>query len=191
MDRELHHPPPAGTIHPSPQSGAKVAPVPHSRPSHLAGIDFGGHRGSVGRIGRMLHARRTIFVLCIALLGLGALAPALLYAAGKQPKKTDGQYRVTVAGAYRGNGTVEVKNKKVNINAKMRAEGEAEADFVCPNLALDGDHFEGSGTFKGLNFIVRGRLDGYDGDKTFRGARVLCTYTDGAGHSGRIVGVLE
>jgi len=121
----------------------------------------------------------------------GAATPVLLRAAGKQPKKTDGSYQVTVAGYYSGKGTVDVKNKKLSLVVDIVHE-DLTAILSAANLHLDGDHFEGTTTLPGgTKVFIRGRLDGYESDKDFRGARLLCTYVDEAGHHGRIVGVLK
>jgi hypothetical protein len=118
------------------------------------------------------------------------VAPVLVYARGKQPKKTDGQYRVTVAGFYQGSGTADVNNKRVTIRAEVRSDEGPGGTLVCPSPPLDGGDFTGTGDVGGTTLQVRGRLDGYSGAPPFRGARLLCTYTD-AGHVGRIAGVLE
>ena len=88
-------------------------------------------------------------------------------------------------------GTVDVKNKKLSLVASITHDA-LSGTLSAPNLRLDGDHFEGTAILpSGINVNVRGRLDGYDADKDFRGARLLCTYVDDAGHRGRIVGVLQ
>jgi hypothetical protein len=137
------------------------------------------------------NRRKINFALISTLLALAAVGPVLLNAAGKQPKKTDGGYRVTVGGFYTGTGTADVRNKKVTIRAEVRSAGGGTGTLNCPNLKLDGDHFSGTGNLQGTKLTVRGRLDGYADDPDFRGARILCTYTDDAGNTGRIAGVLQ
>ncbi|HTK76633.1 MAG TPA: hypothetical protein VL371_15305 [Gemmataceae bacterium] len=121
-----------------------------------------------------------------------ALGPSLLTGAGKQPKKTDGGYTVTVSGYYEGSGTADVSPGGIHINADVVVAGSGgrKLNLVAPNLTLDGDHFSGTANVQGNKLNVRGRLDGYAGDPDFHGARLLLTYTDSSGHSGRIAGTL-
>ena len=122
-----------------------------------------------------------------------ALGPAFLVGAGKQPKKTDGGYTVTVGGYYEGSGTADVNPGQIRINADVVVAGGngRKLNMVAPNLTLDGDHFSGTANVQGNKLTIRGRLDGYAGDPDFHGARLLLTYTDAAGHSGRIAGTFQ
>lgn len=123
-----------------------------------------------------------------------ALGPVtVLHGVGRQPKKTNGAYQVTVAGYYAGTGTLTVRGKKVAIQATVEpADGKgAKLKFIASNLALNGDHFTGTATIQGAQVNIRGRLDGYAGDPVFHGARCLCSYTDGGTHAGQIAGVLQ
>jgi hypothetical protein len=139
----------------------------------------------------MQERRRAILWCVTALVVVGAATPILVRAAGKQPKKTDGSYQVTFGGYYTGTGTANVKNKKVMIKGTVEHDGQSFS-FVAPNLQLDGDHFAGTANVAGgTKLTLHGRLDGYDADADFRGARLLCTYVDDAGHRGRIAGVLQ
>lgn len=121
-----------------------------------------------------------------------AVAPAVVYAKGKKPKKTDGPYNVSIRGSYTGEGRAEVNGNKVSINAQVKDEYGADGALVGGNLKIDGDHFEGAGTVFGRSVTITGRLDGYDGDKHFRGARILCNFVETSGQrAGRIAGVLQ
>ncbi|MDB5297264.1 MAG: hypothetical protein JWO31_3247 [Phycisphaerales bacterium] len=119
-----------------------------------------------------------------------ALAPTGLWAAGKQPKKTDGPYGLTIRGSCTGQGSASVKKGTITLSGQVRGH-DGRTGSVAADLTLDGDHFDGTGTVldRPANFF--GRLDGYDGDKHFRGARILCSYTDSEGRSGRIAGSLQ
>ena len=143
---------------------------------------------------RVIFGCAALALACVlaCLLAGSLLAPGTLRASGKQPKKTNGQYAVTVAGYYTGTGTADIKNKKIMIKATVRVDDSGPpVDLVAPDLELDGDHFAGAANAQGAKLQLKGRLDGYAGDKDFRGARLLCTYTDEAGHAGRIAGVLH
>jgi len=117
----------------------------------------------------------------------------MLSGAGKQPKKTDGGYAVTVGGYYEGSGTADVSPDRIRINADVVVAGSdgRKLNMVAPNLTLDGDHFSGTANVQGNKLTIRGRLDGYADDPDFHGARLLLTYTDSAGHSGRIAGTFR
>jgi len=123
-----------------------------------------------------------------------ALGPTLLSGAGKQPKKTDGGYTVTVGGYYEGSGTATVSPGRIRIRAQVVVAGspaDRKLNLNAPNLTLDGDHFTGTANVQGNKLTIRGRLDGYADDPDFHGARLLLTYVDSAGHSGRIAGTFN
>ena len=142
----------------------------------------------------MVVRNRFILGVCGAVMAAVALGPAILSGAGKQPKKTDGGYTVTVGGYYEGSGTASVSPGRIAISATVNIAGSAtgrDLKLNAPNLTLDGDHFTGTANVQGNKLDIRGRLDGYAGDPDFHGARLLLTYTDAAGHSGRIAGTFE
>jgi hypothetical protein len=123
-----------------------------------------------------------------------ALSSAVLSGAGKQPKKTDGDYTVTVGGYYEGSGTASVSPSQIKISAQVVVAGsksDRKMKLNAPSLTLDGDHFSGTANVQGDKLKIVGRLDGYAGDPDFHGARLLLTYTDSAGHSGRIAGTFR
>jgi hypothetical protein len=130
---------------------------------------------------------------------LAAVAPALLSADSE--KKVLGDYSVRVGGYYAGEGEATANEAGVFIRARVHREGSPNATvtLVAPNLKLDGAHFSGTGRIGGKPFKFAGRLDGYSGDKTFKGARILCTYTPDPNNPaspisdqvGRIAGVLH
>src|SRR3954451_15618811 len=130
----------------------------------------------------VISSRRRACTMLALLALASAVAPAVLRAAGKQPKKTEGTYSVTIGGYYTGIGTITVKNKKLRLDATVhtKADESAKLNFVAPKLDLDGDHFTGTGNIQGIKVQIRGRLDGYADDPVFHGARCLCSYTDGA-----------
>ena len=128
-------------------------------------------------------------VIIVAACFLVAVSP-VLYARGKQPKRTDGAYSTVVRGYYTGTGTGTVGSKTVTIRAKVVTDTGRSGNFIAPALVLDGGHFSGSGTAVGAGVTVTGRLDGYSQDAHFRGARFLCTYKDASGQTGRVAGVL-
>ena len=132
--------------------------------------------------------------VCGAVVAAVALGPAFLSGAGKQPKKTDGRYTVTVGGYYEGSGTATVSPERIRIRATVVIAGspaDRKLNLNAANLTLDGDHFSGTANVQGNKLTIRGRLDGYADDPDFHGARLLLTYTDSAGHSGRIAGTFR
>jgi hypothetical protein len=123
-----------------------------------------------------------------------ALVPAILSGAGRQPRKTDGGYTVTVGGYYEGSGTARVSPDRIRIRAQVVVAGspaDRKLNLNAPNLTLDGDHFSGTANVQGNRLTIHGRLDGYADDPDFHGARLLLTYTDSAGHAGRIAGTFR
>src|SRR5689334_22975406 len=132
--------------------------------------------------------------MLVAVVAALALGTGMLSGAGKQPKKTDGGYTVTVAGYYEGAGTADVSPDRIKISAQVVIAGgksDRKMKLNAPNLTLDGDHFSGTGNVQGDKLTIVGRLDGYADDPDFHGARLLLTYTDSAGHSGRIAGTFQ
>jgi len=143
---------------------------------------------------------RVIFGSLAALGVLAAIAPGLLSA--DNPKKVAGDYSVKVGGYYTGDGSATVSDAGVQMVAPVHRDGFPDTllSLRARNLKLDGNHFSGTGIIDTKSFKFVGRLDGYSGDKTFKGARILCTYTpaDGnnpnspnAGQVGRVAGVLR
>src|SRR6476661_8277210 len=66
---------------------------------------------------------RFILGVCAAVVAAVALVPAILSGAGKQPKKTDGGYTVTVGGYYEGSGTATVSPDRIRIRAQVVVAG--------------------------------------------------------------------
>jgi len=137
----------------------------------------------------------------LAALGvLAAVAPGLLSA--DNPKKVAGDYSVKVGGYYTGDGSATVSDAGVQIVAKVHRDGFPDTPVAlrASNLKVDGAHFRGTGFIDRKPFKFVGRIDGYSGDKTFKGARILCTYTPAGGNNpnspnagqvGRVAGVLR
>lgn len=137
----------------------------------------------------MAPVRRSILFALAALLALG---PAVVHAKGKQPKKTDGVYKATVAGYYTGTGTATVSSKTITVTVKVTDANGNKGQFNAANMKLSGAHFRGVGKVMGQTVKITGRLDGYADEKGFRGARLLGSYTDAAGKkAGRLAGVIE
>ena len=138
-------------------------------------------------------ARRRVLRLwfaCALLLAMAAAVPSVVSAVGKQPKKTNGAYHLTVRGYCTGEGQGTVRGKRVSIEVPVTDDSGTAGTLVANDLPLDGDHFEGDGTVFGRPAKFTGRLDGYDGDKHFRRARLLCSFTEGTARGGRIAGSL-
>jgi hypothetical protein len=122
-------------------------------------------------------------------VGLAAL-PVIGLGVGKKPKKTDGPYNIAVGGSCLGAGRATVKKDTITVSADVE-DPFGNRGTLSVTLTVDGDHFEGDGTVLGRAANFFGRLDGYDGDKHFRGARLLCSFTDSRGRSGRLAGPLD
>jgi hypothetical protein len=138
---------------------------------------------------RRRRARFSVIGCCLLAASLLAVTP-VVYAVGKKPKKTDGPYTITIGGSCTGSGRATVKKTTITIRAQVQ-DAQGNKGPLVATLVIDGDHFQGVGTVVDSPATFFGRLDGYDGDKTFRGARLLCSYTDSKGHSGRIAGPLR
>jgi hypothetical protein len=119
-----------------------------------------------------------------------AVLPSVVVGAGKKPKKTDGPYTITVGGSCTGGGKATVSKDAITVTADVE-DAAGNKGVLKVTLDVDGGHFQGDGTVFGVAANFFGRLDGYDGDKHFRGARVLCSYTDAQGRSGRFAGTLD
>jgi hypothetical protein len=138
------------------------------------------------------NRRRSTPSLRIAvLIALFALVPTVAFSVGKQPKETNGNYKVKVGGTYEGSGTAHIGSKKVNIHLSIEDENGNEGSLIANAMDLSGDHFEGKGKVMGVKATFIGRIDGYDQDTHFRGARLLCSFIDENGKGGRIAGPLE
>lgn len=134
---------------------------------------------------------------CVVILSL-VLLPVLAHAdlgrpkKPKKPRKTDGPYTVSVRGSYTGEGRALVAGFAVAITARVTDESGTQGMLVGTDLRMEGGYFQGTGVVCGRPAIFSGRLDGYNGDKHFRGARILCNFKEVAGpRGGRVAGVLR
>ena len=123
-------------------------------------------------------------------MSLLALGPAVVYGKGKKPKGTDGSYKVTVGGDHTGSGSGTVSGNKITITVQVTDDAGNKGTFKA-DLKIDGAHFEGDGTVMGRKMTITGRLDGYSNSRGFRGARLLGSYTDESGKTGRVAGVID
>jgi hypothetical protein len=126
---------------------------------------------------------------CLLAAGLAVL-PSIAFGVGKKPKKTDGPYTLSVGGSVTGAGRASVKKDTITVFADVVDAGGNRGTLEV-ELDVDGDHFQGTGKVLGRAADFFGRLDGYDGDKHFRGARILCSFTDSQNRSGRLAGPLD
>jgi hypothetical protein len=128
-------------------------------------------------------------VRCLLAAAL-AFLPSVASGSGRQPKKTDGPYKLTFGGSCAGRGRAVVLKLAVTVLGEVE-DAKGRKGLLVAAMALDGDHCRGVGTVLGRPATFAGRLDGYAGDKHFRGARLLCSYTDSQGRSGRLAGPLD
>ena len=136
---------------------------------------------------RPRRLRWTALVGC-ALLAATIVDPSGASATGKQPKKTNGAYDLTVRGSCTGEGQGTVAGGRVSIRIPVEDEAGNKGMLIAEGLMLDGGHFQGAGTVFGRPATFSGRLDGYDGDKHFRRARLLCSFAEADARAGRIAG---
>ena len=160
-----------------------------SRGGSRLAADMAPPRPTSSRHSGRLVGRRRLVARCL-LAALLVVLPSVGLAVGKKPKKTDGPYNIAVGGSCAGGGRATVKKDTITVAADVTDE-QGNAGTLSATLTVDGDHFEGNGTVLGRSANFFGRLDGYDGDKHFRGARLLCNYTDSQGRSGRLAGPLD
>ena len=152
----------------------------------------------------MTRSRRSIFVALFALLAVG---PALVFAKGGQPEKTEGGYKVAIRGNCSGTGSATVHGGNGGGNVTVTAEvtdDKGNKGVFEAKLQLKGAHFKGEGKAMGRTVTITGRLDGYASKKGGPGkgkgkafqketARLLGSYTDekNPAFSGRIAGVIN
>jgi len=125
------------------------------------------------------------------LTGLLVCLPMFVKAIGVQPHNTNGRYTVEVRGSCQGVGEAVVAGGRIQIQVNVRDKTGTQGSLVVAAMELSGPNFRGDGMVMGRKAAFIGRLDGYGGDKHFKGARLLCSFTDEAGRSGRIAGVID
>jgi hypothetical protein len=110
----------------------------------------------------------------------------------QQMPGTTGSYLTYVGGYLAGTGTSKVGGGAVILSVAVTTADGVSTTLSAPSLTLTGDHFAGTATAAGCSTLnIVGRLDGYQGDTNFHGARILAYYTDNNGHNGKIGGVIE
>jgi hypothetical protein len=107
------------------------------------------------------------------------------------PGKRDGEYKVTVAGYYSGQGsaTIPQNMKLVSFQATVDTEDGGNGTLSATNLHIRDNHFSGTGTALGKQVQLDGRIDVPDGvGEEVQSARIVCNLESEDGHRGRIVG---
>jgi len=100
-----------------------------------------------------------LLLLAVALMG----APLVALAKDK-PRPRDGEYNVSVAGYFKGQGTGTVAGDKIKLQISVTAENGAKGDLIAPGLTIDVNHFSGAGTALGQPVTFEGRVDAPDQD---------------------------
>jgi hypothetical protein len=135
---------------------------------------------------------RKLFIL-MSLIALSITAVADSGPKGK-PRPREGDYTITVAGDYAGQGTSNVDGVRVKFQANVKGPGGS--GVLNGNCTINGTHFAGTGNVSGNTAVFKGRLDAPDDDqeRAIKGVRLVCTFTvtSGAGEKsyGRIVGYI-
>jgi hypothetical protein len=134
-------------------------------------------------------SRRVSILVLLAAALLGAPLVAL---AKDNPRPRDGEYNVSVAGYFKGQGAGTVAGDKIKLQMTVTAENGAKGDLIAPGLAIVANHFSGSGTALGQAVTFEGRLDAPDQDleKSIRGVRLVGTVKTADGRYSRLVGFI-
>ena len=106
--------------------------------------------------------------------------------AAETPAAMTGSYAVITRGYLSGSGHAAVGAKSVTITIQVTDAAGNKGTLVASNLKLANNRFSGTGTAMRQPITISGRIDASGG--TLRAARITCTYSGGAGKSGRIAG---
>jgi hypothetical protein len=119
---------------------------------------------------------RHFSILILLALAL-TFAPVSSARSRNKPRKSDGNYTLTVAGFYTGQGNAQVTaGSGVRLTLSLVPETGGRAGTVDVTLPLTGNRFSGDGTLLGRPLHFDGRLDAPDDEKerTLRGVRLVC-----------------
>ena len=128
-----------------------------------------------------------LLLLAVALMG----APLVALAKDK-PRPRDGEYNVSVAGYFKGQGTGTVAGDKIKLQISVTAENGAKGDLIAPGLTIEANHFSGAGTALGQPVTFEGRVDAPDQDleKSIRGVRLVGIVKTADGRYSKIIGFI-
>lgn len=128
------------------------------------------------------------WVAAALLLLVASRPPAAAFADGNgnRSDRLNGSYKVTIRGAFTGEGTAAVGNRNVNINIPQARDAAGNRVHLHVRGALDAKgKFKATGTLRGAAVTVEGRIDPPGG--VVRKARLGADYEAGE-LRGRIMG---
>jgi hypothetical protein len=130
--------------------------------------------------------------LTILVLSLGLAGPSPAVWAKGQPRSSDGDYNVSVAGFGKGAGTASVAGAKLKIDAKVTTENGDKGTMSAADVAIVKNHFSGTGTVLGQSATFKGRLDAPDAvdEKAIKGVRLSGTVATADGKYYRLMGFI-
>jgi hypothetical protein len=128
----------------------------------------------------------SILVLMVVALVAGTAT------AKDKPRPRDGEYNVSAAGYFKGQGTAQLSGNKIKLQMTVVAADGKKGDLTSPGLTIDGNHFTGTGTALGLPVKFEGRVDAPDSEdeKSIRGVRMVGLVKTADGKYSRLVGFI-
>jgi hypothetical protein len=124
------------------------------------------------------------------------LATTIALSAGahskNKPRPRDGDYNVSIAGYFKGEGSGTVSGDRINLQLSVVAETGAKGTLVVPAIPLTGNHFSGAGSFLGQPVTFNGRVDAPDDllEKGIKGVRLVALVKTTNGRYSRLVGYI-
>ena len=100
----------------------------------------------------------------------------------RQDRVRNGTYVAIVGGFYKGTGSADVNDDRVNLNATLTSRDGVSGQLVANDLMVEGPYFTGNGVAMGQNVHIDGRVD------AARASRLTATVFFAAdGHTARVV----
>ena len=104
-------------------------------------------------------------------------------------EKIRGLYNLEFRGYLTGQGSATVDAQNVSITGTLKDPSGNALNFTASPLKLENGRFSGSASIQGSHVDLSGRID--PPDEIVKSPRLVCTYSMGAGKSGRIAGELS
>ena len=127
----------------------------------------------------------------VALILVGLLLVAEGISSARQPalpprqdRCRDGTYTLVIRGYYTGQGTAEVRETTIRIDAEVRTP-DGQVGRLNGTFPASGPYFGGRGrVMRDPNAMVYGRVD------AAKASRLAATFQDSSGHAARVVATL-
>jgi hypothetical protein len=128
----------------------------------------------------------------LILFGLTMAMPADGHSRGK-PRSRDGDYTLSIAGYFKGQGWGIIAGTKLNLQLNVVTADGAKGTLVAPNMTLTGNRFNGSGNFQGTSVTFSGRVDAPDVDleRSIKGVRLVSLVKTSNGRYAHVVGYIQ